>query len=503
MSGKVEKSWSTGDYGTTVSVKKFAGRRSLYLVWYDPTAPAGGKRMPDGTVVTRSGNLRKESLGHADWDVAKREAKRIQRELEAALETEQTGTLTLAALFEKYEAGVVVPRVEHKTRLGKKTGELAEARRRAELWKAYVRTADPKAFQDVRRLNHDLIDLFVADRRAGRVQVHGRRLQEQVTDTTIGADITFLNTCLNHAAHKKRRWIPENPIAGYGVLRNPRPLRVWASWDWYEAVRPYADRIDEQGLLGFWLDLAFGTGWRNTAVCEFRPCDYDPRRDPVRWPYGRLHKRWETDKEMDGRWVPVDSERTRASVEMLIRRSGAVGEGWAFRAPRSEGPWDRHYVAMLMKRLVETANLERARAAGVELLGFFSARREQAFRDAVKFLTPLVDMATAARLREALRDHVGNRSYMIRMLRTVVTELNQARAQAAGVLWIPYVNPHAIRRGWENDRRHHPEKARMDAQGRKDPRSLRNCYLTEDDEEIAAAVTQPVRRLGVTVQGGR
>ncbi|HYR06450.1 MAG TPA: hypothetical protein VEQ60_01700, partial [Longimicrobium sp.] len=55
--------------------------------------------------------------------------------------------------------------------------------------------------------------------------------------------------------------------------------------------------------------------------------------------------------------------------------------------------------------------------------------------------------------------------------------------------------------GWENDRRHHPEKARWDAQGRKDPRSLRNCYLTEDDEEIAAAVTQPVRRLGVTVQG--
>lgn len=59
------------------------------------------------------------------------------------------------------------------------------------------------------------------------------------------------------------------------------------------------------------------------------------------------------------------------------------------------------------------------------------------------------------------------------------------------------------RRGWENDRRHHPEKARMDAQGRKDPRSLRNCYLTEDPEEIALAVTQPVRKLGIVVQGGR
>jgi hypothetical protein len=102
-----------------------------------------------------------------------------------------------------------------------------------------------------------------------------------------------------------------------------------------------------------------------------------------------------------------------------------------------------------------------------------------------------------------VREQTGNRSYMIRLLRDVVTDLNRQRAQAAGVLWIPYVNAHAVRRGWENDRRHHPEKARMDAQGRKDPRSLRNCYLTEDPEEIALAVTQPVRKLGIVVQGGR
>jgi hypothetical protein len=42
----------------------------------------------------------------------------------------------------------------------------------------------------------------------------------------------------------------------------------------------------------------------------------------------------------------------------------------------------------------------------------------------------------------------------------------------------------------------------MDAQAARTPRSLRNCYLTEGDEEIAAAVTQRVRRLGITVQRG-
>lgn len=64
---------------------------------------------------------------------------------------------------------------------------------------------------------------------------------------------------------------------------------------------------------------------------------------------------------------------------MLIRKGGAVGESYAFRAPRSDAPWDRHYVAKLLKRLVDTANLERARAAGVVLLGYFSARRRRRF----------------------------------------------------------------------------------------------------------------------------
>ena len=42
----------------------------------------------------------------------------------------------------------------------------------------------------------------------------------------------------------------------------------------------------------------------------------------------------------------------------------------------------------------------------------------------------------------------------------------------------------------------------MDTQGRKDPRSLLNCYLTKAPEEVALAVTQPVRKMGIVVQGG-
>jgi hypothetical protein len=41
----------------------------------------------------------------------------------------------------------------------------------------------------------------------------------------------------------------------------------------------------------------------------------------------------------------------------------------------------------------------------------------------------------------------------------------------------------------------------MDAPGRNDPRSLRNCYFTEDPEESALTVTQVVRKLGMVAQG--
>lgn len=43
----------------------------------------------------------------------------------------------------------------------------------------------------------------------------------------------------------------------------------------------------------------------------------------------------------------------------------------------------------------------------------------------------------------------------------------------------------------------------MDAQRPEGPASLRICYQTEDPEAIAVAVTQPVRKLGIVVQGGR
>jgi hypothetical protein len=71
------------------------------------------------------------------------------------------------------------------------------------------------------------------------------------------------------------------------------------------------------------------------------------------------------------------------------------------------------------------------------LLGYFSVRREEVFHEAVKLLLPQVDRTTAAKLKDAGRDQLGNRSFMIRLLREVVTELNRERAQAAGILWIP------------------------------------------------------------------
>lgn len=128
---------------------------------------------------------------------------------------------------------------------------------------------------------------------------------------------------------------------------------------------------------------------------------------------------------------------------------------------------------------------------------------EEAFREAVKFLLPQVDGAMAARLGEAMRDQIGNRSHMIRLLRDVVTDLNRERAQAADVLWIPYVNAPAVRRGWENDRRAPPEEGAPGRAGAEGPAQPAQLLPDEDPEEIALAATQPVRKLRIVVQGGR
>jgi hypothetical protein len=106
-----------------------------------------------------------------------------------------------------------------------------------------------------------------------------------------------------------------------------------------------------------------GSEDRDSSVPRLRRRGESSSKSLFRNPSRRLHKRWAADKEMDSRRVSIDSKRTRASVEMLIRKGRAVGESYAFRAPRWDAVWAALVlVAKLLKRQLRASGGARSRA---------------------------------------------------------------------------------------------------------------------------------------------
>jgi integrase len=109
-----------------------------------------------------------------------------------------------------------------------------------------------------------------------------------------------------------------------------------ASYDRYLAIRQHADTVDRQALFGAFLDLVEGLGWRVTAICELRASDVDLSVTEAR-PYGRLHKRAETDKMGVQQWVPM-SAPVRAAILAVLDRNPVMGEAPLFPLPVSLEP---------------------------------------------------------------------------------------------------------------------------------------------------------------------
>jgi hypothetical protein len=340
--------------------------------------------------------------------------------------------VTLAGLFARYEDEVTA---------GKKGAQPGEDRRRMDVWQAWLAT---HGIQDPRNLDEEVLQRFVRARRTGGIVVPGRRLHAQPSDTTIGADIVFLQSVLNWATRRRVRGkalLESSPIRGFPVLRTKNPRRLWVTYDWYERARPFCDLprpLDAQGLFGDFLDLLEGLGWRVTAICELRRSDIDRKSYPYA-PFGLLHRRGEIDKEDLDEWVPL-TQATREAVDRVCRRmEPAIGiDAYLFPAPRAKRAWTRQYVAGLLKRLTR-------------------------------------------RVREAQAATGGDEA---------VSEV------------FPYVNPHAFRRKWEEERRHLPVKDRMDASGRRDERSLHRSYLRRDMERVYDVMQEPRKLRGALVLEG-
>lgn len=347
--GRLRKRWalSVGGYGHTVTVCERMRGGSLYLRYWDPTRPNGG-------------NWTWRSLRHQDRVRAEAQARELAGVLLAAIIVARAHGVTWAELSARYEREVS----RHK-----QGAQPREDRRRIAIWTTFL-----GATRDMSRLDFPTLGRFTRERRAGALRVPSTRpdarpgellkITRAPSDTTIGADLVFLQSVLNWATRvvlpDGSRLLAINPVRGYVSPRNKNVKRPIASYDRFLAIRAHADAVDPQHLFGSLLDLLEALGWRVTAVCELRASDVDLRaKDNA--PHGRLLKRAAVDKEGVEMWVPL-SPSARAAIDRILSVNPTLGDMPLFPAPRARdgtrpAPWQRYHARAMLERAEVAAGL--------------------------------------------------------------------------------------------------------------------------------------------------
>jgi len=408
--GRPRKRWkvTVGGYGHRVTAFEREAGGPLYLKWWDPTRPNGKQR----------GNSAWRALGHRDRERAEKQARELSARLLEAVNAANAGRITAGELLARYEREVSAH---------KKGDQPAEDRRRVELWATFL-----GASFDVRGLDFPTLDRFVRDRREGRIELwtvdaegkrKRQRLRKNPSDTTIGADIVFLNAVLNWATYLKlpsgSRLLAENPIKGYQRPKNRNVKRPVATYDRYLKLRAKCDEADPQQLFGPFMDLIEALGWRVTAVCELWASDFD-RDKSTEAPSGRIRKRGTVDKEGVEMWVPL-SPSARTALDLILERHPAIGDVPLFPMPnvKTVKPWDRYHARLLLERAERLAEL-----APIDGGDFHPYRR--AWATARKHL-PAQDVAAAGGWRDLRSLEKCYQQVDAKTMLAVVTEPTKVR----------------------------------------------------------------------------
>lgn len=341
--GRKRKRWSltVGGHGHRVTVyeRKLGG--TLWLKWWDGTRREG------------KGDWARRSLKHTNQTQGEQDARDLAASILAAVAGAHTGRVTVADLFARYERDVSAH---------KKGSQPTEDRRRMGMWQRFLgddRPADS--------IDYPTLDRFCRERRAGRVEApHAKKPDEWVklranpSDTTIGADIIFLNSVLNFGTKTRladgTKLLRENPVTGYERPRTKNPKQPVATYDRYLAVRAKADDVDPQRRFGAFMDCIEGLGWRVSAVCALRGTDIDRKQDDDA-PFGRLHRRGDTDKEGRDQWIPMP-DRVRKALDSIA----VIGDLPIFpqARPKDDKPvksWSRFHARALLARAEKAAGL--------------------------------------------------------------------------------------------------------------------------------------------------
>lgn len=351
-----------GGPGHWVSIVRRPESTKLYLRWWNPT-------------LGPNGNYEWTSLKHDDLEAAEETAKEAAAGLLQGAEVAAGGPVLLAYLFARYEDEVTSRKPDKQQR---------EDCRRIAVWQAHLGPGfDPLTLS----VGH--LKSFEALRRAGDLDVPGRKLKP-VRNKSIREDEVFLGAVLNWASSIEAgvRLLPHNPMAGYRKPRELNPRRPRTSYDVFLEVDSVADAVDPQQLFRGLHALVEALGWRVSAICQLRACDFDLRRFKGVAPHGRIRKSEETDKVGVEQWVPL-SKAARSAIDLVLERNPVVGDAPIFPAPRSgkRRPWTRHRARALLLKAYEEAGVSEE-----ERVGWHSYRRKWA--DERKHL-PRKDVAAA------------------------------------------------------------------------------------------------------------
>ena len=292
-----------------------------------------------------AGRRRSRSLGHRDWDRAKRQADevaagRAEGHLPETAPVE-SAPLTLKTLFDIYGDEVTPTK-------GERSRQYDEAAMKMFLG-FFGRDRKPAT------LSQRDWDRFIRERRSGKVGPSGR----SVSDRTIERDLKLLLAILNWAAKSRdeqgRLLLESNPLRGLKLPREKNPTRVLLTHSEYEALLEVSVRMDWRFRVA--LVIAHETGHRIGAIRKLRWSDVNIEAGVIRW-------RAEHEKSGYEHRTPVTAD-VLAVLEEARRENPGIGDAPLLPAPKDPSKCiSRSLVRYWWKKAEKFAELEPKRGRG-------------------------------------------------------------------------------------------------------------------------------------------
>ena len=291
------------------------------------------------------GRRRSRSLGHRDWDRAKRQADEVAAGHAGALvpelvEAEPT-PLTLETLFDIYGEEVTPTKGETTRKHDRVATKMFLA--------FFGRNRKPGT------LSQRDWDRFIRGRRSGKVGPSGR----PVSNRTIERDLRFLLGVFNWAAKSRDEegtlLLESNPLRGLKLPKEKNPTRVLLTQAEYEVLLDVSLAVGWRFHVA--LVLAHETGHRIGAVRKLRWSDVDLGSGVIRW-------RGEHEKTGYEHRTPVTVEALSV-LEEARRRNPGIGDIPVLPAPKDASKCaSKSLVRDWWKKAEELAGLEPKRGRG-------------------------------------------------------------------------------------------------------------------------------------------